>query len=180
MVRRFQYNAELEGLAQRALEARRGKEARKAAPKALYSAMKVLRPLLRDVGLTQRELERRWAEIVGEKLADLTRPEKLSGSGANRTLSIIVHPAAAPLVQHQGKLILERLRLAGCDAVKLSLQQGAPVRRNEAAPAPAPPLAAEEAQRLAEAVADIPNDRLRSALLRLGCAVHAPRQGRAA
>lgn len=154
------------------LAQRRGKEARRASPSAGAAAVKVMRPLFRDVGLSLREIDARWPEIAGAQLAAASRPEKLSGSGSARTLTLKVHPAAAVLVQHQEPLLLERLRLAGGDVQRLSLVQGWPQPRAGAPSRAALPPSLNHSQGEA-ALQEIEHSALRSALARLGRAVEA-------
>lgn len=161
-----------EEVALRLLEARRGREAFRAPPAAAVHTAKVLRPLLRDVGLTLGEISRRWPEIVGEKLAELTAPEKLTGSGANQTLVLRSHPAAAPLVQHQIPLIIDRLRLAGAGVAKIAMQQGAPARPAPAQTSRPRPLSPEAEQDILDALAAVDHGPLKAALARLGKAMH--------
>lgn len=168
---RFRYDPTLEEAAQRYLAARRGQDAARPAPRAVTPAAKVLLPLLRDIGLTLQEISSRWAEIVGEKLAQLTQPETLSGFGENRTLTLRAHAAVAPLVQHQAGLILERLRLAGGDARKLQIRHGAPLKRPANVARVQRQLDVLEAQLLDLSLEAIQDDALRAALRRLGEAV---------
>lgn len=159
------------------LAQRRGKEARRASPSAAAAAAKVMRPLFRDVGLSLREIDSRWVELAGPQLAAATRPEKLSGSGSARTLTIKVHPAAAVLLQHQQPLLLERLRLAGAEVQRLALVQGWPAPRATPASArPSPVTSGDQPQTqgLLEALQAIDHGPLRAALARLGKAVDSP------
>lgn len=166
----------LEGLALSLLERARGKPAARPAPPASFSAAKVLQPLLKGGGLTLGDLRRSWSDIVGEQLARVCSPEKLTGQAGARTLTITAHAAAAPLLQHQSALILERLRLAGADAAKLSIKHGAPARREPPSVAPlSRPLSALEEQAIEAALAPVQDSKLRAALHRLGRAVAARR-----
>lgn len=167
----FRYDPILEDSAQRYLSTRRGKDALRPPPTVVTPVSRVLSPLLRDSGLSLRELESRWEAIVGERLAKLTQPDKLSGTKDNRTLTLRVHAAAAPLVQHQTGLILERLRLAGSDAIKLQIRHGTPVKPATNVAILQRKLSAVEAALLETSLATIQNEGLRSALQRLGVAV---------
>jgi len=173
---RIPYRERLEDAALRVLEAKRGREAYRAPPPAAVATAKVLRPLTRDIGLTVAELQRRWVEIVGEKLAELTQPEKLSGAGAQKTLTLRAHPAAAPLVQHQTPLILDRLRLAGCDAAKIAVLQHAPAPKRPANVRPlARPLDPLVEQDILQALSEVEHGPLKAALARLGKAMQQSR-----
>ncbi|MGE3866051.1 MAG: DciA family protein, partial [Hyphomonadaceae bacterium] len=99
----------LEAAAGRALEQRRGRAAIAAAPRAGGFASAVLAPLLKESAASLGDLKRHWPEIVGDRLAGLTSPEKLA-AGA---LVVRAHASAAPFVQHQAALIIERANLAG-------------------------------------------------------------------
>jgi hypothetical protein len=124
-------------------------------------------------------LEPRWREIVGERLARVTRPQKLTKGrgGAGGTLELRVAGPAALLVQHQSEDILQRVNLfLGAGSVeKLRIAQGpvkpltdaAAARPRKATPAPLP--AAAEAE-LRAAIGEAP-DALKGPLERLGRAV---------
>ena len=158
----------LEALAAAALENQRGRAAIQPAPRAGGFAAKVLASLLRDSGATIHELQRHWADIVGERLAGLTGPEKLAGG----VLTVRAHASAAPFVQHQAKLIVDRANLAGARITGLAIRQGSPPPKPAANVAPlARPLAPEEEAAIAAALANVTPGRLRDALLRLGRAV---------
>lgn len=166
------YQERLEEAALQVLQQRRGREAHRAAPGAGVYASKIMRPLLRDIGLTLPEIQRRWADIVGEKLGELTEPERLSGPGAHQTLTLRTHPAASPLVQHQIPLILDRLRLAGAGVAKIAVVQGS-LTAKRPAPLPARPVQASiDEDAILAALTEIDHGPLRAALERLGRAVH--------
>lgn len=123
-------------------------------------------------------LEPRWREIVGERLARVTRPQKLTRSrGGGGTLELRVAGAAALLVQHQSEDILQRVNLfLGAGSVdKLRIAQG-PVKPLADTAAPrarkvaAAPLPAHAEAELKASIADAP-DGLKGALERLGRAV---------
>lgn len=158
----------LEALALEALERHRGRAAIQPAPRAGGFASKVLAPLLRDTGASIYELQRHWADIVGERLAGLTGPEKLAGG----ILTVRAHSSAAPFVQHQAKLIIERANLAGARITGLAIRQGSPPAKPRSNVGPlARPLGPEEEAAIAAALANVSPGRLRDALLRLGRAV---------
>ncbi|MDX2238661.1 MAG: DciA family protein [Hyphomonadaceae bacterium] len=152
-----------------ALAALRGREARRPPPKAAMSAMAVLRPLLKGGALGLNELKRRWPEIVGDKLAKATAPEKLAGG----VLTVRTPGAMAPFVQHQIPLILDRCRLAGAEIKSVALLQAAPPPRAKPTVTKPRALTREEEAALAASVAGIEDAALRRALLRLGRAVKA-------
>lgn len=130
-------------------------------------------PVLGKRGLGEAQLLMHWEAIVGAELAEDARPERLSfqkGERSRGTLRLRVTPAAAPTVQHDAPLIIERINaFLGYPAVaRLSLVQAPPPRRAPAAPRPLRP---EERKALAERIAPIGNEELRAALERLGSAV---------
>jgi len=136
---------------------------------------KVAAPLLRRHGFAEADIVLRWAEIVGERLAQRSAPERLEKPrGAEAaTLHVRVAPGAGPELQHLTPIVLERIStFFGWRAVdRLRLIQaplGAPAR--PVRPTPAPLTAAEEAA-LDSTVASAGDDRLKGALRRLGASV---------
>ena len=94
-------------------------------------------------GFVQSAVVSRWAEIVGDRYAKVSTPESIrfpAGKKSGGTLTLSVEGAHAPLLQHLGPLIIERVnRFFGYEAVtKIAFSQGrAPrpstvVRRPEA------------------------------------------------
>ncbi|HEY0629914.1 MAG TPA: DciA family protein [Sphingomicrobium sp.] len=80
-------------------------------------------------GFVQGAVVSRWAEIVGERYAKVSTPESIrfpTGKKAGGTLTLSVEGAHAPLIQHLGPLIIERVnRFFGYEAVaKLAFRQG--------------------------------------------------------
>ena len=121
-------------------------------------------------------MEPRWREIVGDRLARVTRPQKLTKGkgGAPGVLELRVAGAAALLIQHQSEDILARVNLfLGAGTVdRLRIAQGpvAPLKEAAARPkrsAKPPPLPAQAEADLAASIASAPDD-LRAALVRLG------------
>ena len=130
-----------------------------------------------------------WPAIIGEELARVTMPERLSfprgAAATSEPGGVLRIRAAGPLaleLQHLEPLVIERInRYFGYRAVaRLAFVQAPP-----AAPMPkrgaAPPaeIAPEEARRLADSLAGIEDETLRAALRRLGRAVAAasPKRG---
>jgi hypothetical protein len=160
----------LEAAAVRLLEAQRGRRAIAPPPSAARVTAAITRPLLKDErGASLSDLQRNWRDIVGERLAGLTFPEKLSGS----ILTVKAHASAAPFVQHQQSLIIERANLAGASLKSLQIKQGAlPARTSNVRPV-TKPLTQDEEKALAATLAGIRFEPLRAALMRLGRAVSA-------
>ena len=169
------------------LSRRRTRPAPRPAPKAGRALQGLIRDLDAKFGRGASALEPRWTEIVGERLARVTRPQKLTKGrgGAGGTLELRVAGPAALLVQHQSEEILQRVNLfLGPGSVdRLRIAQG-PVKPPVGLPRPvrppsAPrPLPAHQEAELKAAVADAP-DGLKGALERLGRAVLGdPQKGR--
>ena len=83
----------------------------------------------RRFGFVQGAVVSRWAEIVGERYARVSTPESIrfpAGKKAGGTLTLAVEGAHAPLMQHLGPLIIERVnRFFGYQAVsKIAFRQG--------------------------------------------------------
>lgn len=118
------------------------------------------------------KLKMHWPEIVGEEIAKYSYPEKITGLKANRTLTLKVVPAAAPIIQHQSEVILSRVRTSlGGSITKIRLLQGPlnlyvpPKKRTTKTLAPT------DLESIAESVKGIEDQKLRNALQRLGEAV---------
>ena len=80
-------------------------------------------------GFVQGAVVSRWSEIVGERYAKVSLPESIRfpvGGRKNGTLTLLVEGAHAPLMQHLGPMIIERVnRFFGYEAVaKLAYRQG--------------------------------------------------------
>jgi len=164
-------DARLEAAAARALDARRGRSQIAPPPSAGRYTAAILTPLLKGAGASLSDLQRAWAEIVGDRLAGLTHPEKLTRGDNGATLVVVVHASAAPFVQHQQGLIIERANLAGAGVKRLQIRQGALPARAANVRLPTKPLSIDEEKALAATLAPIQSDLLRAALFRLGRAV---------
>lgn len=80
-------------------------------------------------GFVQSAVVSRWKEIVGERYAKVSSPESIrfpTGKKAGGTLTLLVEGAHAPLVQHLGPMIIERVnRFFGYQAiVQIAFRQG--------------------------------------------------------
>lgn len=134
-------------------------------------------------GFAEPEVLLRWAEVVGERLAGLCSPVKVSyprGHGLGATLVVRSAPARAPEVEHLGPQIVERVnRLYGYRAVsRLKVtQSGAGAQGLAEAPSPfaGPQRNAEPSDeavaRAATLARGIRDDGLRAALTRMGAHV---------
>lgn len=133
---------------------------------------KVTRKHLKGGGSPISKLKDDWEKIVGERLAKLCRPEKLSGAKTGRTLTLRVLPAAAALVQHQSETIRQRVSVvAGGDITKLTLLQGTLQAKSQPERKIRRPLSADERAALDQSVAKIDNPALKAAIVALGRAV---------
>jgi len=167
------------------LSRRRTRPAPRPAPKAGRALQTLIKDLDGRFGRGAGALEARWREIVGDRLARVTRPQKLTkgrggpnGEKRGGTLELRVAGPAALLVQHQSEEILQRVNLfLGAGAVeKLRIAQGpvkpltdAPAKPSTRAARAAPLSAAAEAD-LAASIQPAP-DPLKGPLERLGRAV---------
>ncbi|MGZ2412683.1 hypothetical protein ACUXST_002112 [Sphingomonas sp. F9_3S_D5_B_2] len=93
----------------------------------------------RKFGFVQSAVVSRWSEIVGERYAKVSSPESIrfpAGRKSSGALTLLVEGAHAPLVQHLGPMIIERVnRFFGYAAIdRIIFKQGRAPR-----PAPAPP-----------------------------------------
>lgn len=155
----------LETLAARYLRDRRGKSGFKGAPPAGRAAAKVLRPLSQKFGPGTDRLLERWSDIVGERLAGWSSPERLSG----QTLYVVAKGPAGALIEADAPHILERLQpiLGRSTPTRLRVRQGRP----RTAPGSSPTaLNREVKSRMTQGVELDPDARLSSALNRLDAA----------
>jgi len=117
-------------------------------------------------GFVQGAVVSRWAEIVGERYARVSTPESIrfpAGRKSGGTLTLHVEGAHAPLLQHLGPLIIERVnRFFGYEAVvQLSFRQG---RASSAAARPKRNLPAPVPRELGEGLRQIADPELRACL----------------
>ena len=98
-------------------------------------------------GFVQSAIVSRWGEIVGERYAKVSLPESIrfpAGKKSDGTLTLLVEGAHAPLIQHLGPMVIERVnRFFGYPAVaRIAFRQGripkTADRPQRAEPAPVP------------------------------------------
>jgi len=173
-----------EAEAREILARRRTRPAPRPAPRAGRALQDFIKEMDQRLGRGAGALEPRWREIVGERLARVCRPQKLTrgrdgpnGSRTGGVLELRVAGAAALLVQHQSEEILGKVNLfLGAGAVeKLRIAQGPVPPLPEATGRPARPkgplpLSAAEEAELKASVAAAPGS-LADALAKLGRAV---------
>lgn len=130
----------------------------------------LIRPLAKARGTALASLLAEWPLIVGDELARVSLPDKLTGT----TLRLLVVPAAALVLQHDAPQIMARINAYyGRAAVsRLALVQGPlPLAPNPPPPRGRPPLAAHRQAALKTATQGIADERLKAALERLGRAI---------
>lgn len=125
-------------------------------------------------GFVQGAVVARWTEIVGERYAKVSTPESIrfpAGRKSGGTLTLAVEGAHAPLLQHLGPMIMERVNLFfGYEAVaKIVFRQGQAVRK--AAPAPARPRPMPVPRELGDGLREIADPELRTMLESLGAKI---------
>jgi len=117
-------------------------------------------------GFVQGAVVSRWHEIVGERYAKVSTPESIrfpSGKKSGGTLTLTVEGAHAPLIQHLGPLIIERVnRFFGYEAIsKIAFRQG---RAPKVEPKLARPAAAPLPKDIGEGLRQIADPELRACL----------------
>lgn len=122
-------------------------------------------------GFVQGAVVSRWTEIVGERYAKVSTPESIrfpAGRKAGGTLTLAVEGAHAPLLQHLGPMIIERVNLFfGYEAVaKVVFRHGQSLRK--AAPVPARPRPVPVPRDLGDGLREIADPELRTMLESLG------------
>ena len=173
--------------ARRILAQRRTKPPMRPPPRASHKLQKFIKELDSKFGRSANSLEPRWNEIVGERLARVSRPIKIIKARGNNpgVLELRVVSSGALFVQHQQQEIIQQVNLfLGQESIgKIRIQQGPvtpmspsvsaqPKSKSRPALPPMPP--AQEAD-LEASVADLP-DALRKALTKLGKAAYARSQ----
>lgn len=136
------------------------------------AAMRLTRKALPKKGATLGKLKMQWAEIVGEQLARLCRPEKLMPAKGGRRLTLMVIPAAAGLVQHQSEMIRQRVSVAaGGDITAIKILQGHFGQTPKVTKSQPVPLTADQREALLASAQTIDDKNLRAAIVALGEAV---------
>ena len=87
------------------------------------------RAAFRKFGFVQSSVVSRWSEIVGERYAHASAPESIRfppGKRADGVLTLAVAGAHAPMMQHVGPTIIERVnRFFGYAAIaRVNIRQG--------------------------------------------------------
>jgi hypothetical protein len=119
----------------------------------------------RKSGLSVSNLQQRWGEIVGEKLASICHPDQIKGE----TLVLKVAPAAAPLLTMRSAEIIGLVRLAGGSKIKKLTLVRTPLKSTNPAAAMRSKrqLDASEQRKLDEQLEQVTQPSLKAALSRL-------------
>ena len=117
-------------------------------------------------GFMQGAVVSRWAEIVGDRYSRVSTPESIrfpAGKKSGGTLTLSVEGAHAPLMQHLGPLIIERVnRFFGYEAItKIAFKQG---RAPKADARPQRPALVPIPKELGEGLREIADPELRACL----------------
>lgn len=123
-------------------------------------------PAFKRFGFVQSAVVSRWKEIVGERYAKVSSPESIrfpTGKKSGGTLTLLVEGAHAPLVQHLGPMIIERVnRFFGYQAiVQIAFRQG---RMPQPAPRRVAPAKGPVTAELGEGLRAIVDPELRACL----------------
>jgi len=140
---------------------------------------RALDPLTARRGFATAELIAGWAEVVGVRYADCSRPERIvwPRGAANRdqpgTLIVAVEGPRALLLQHETDQIVERVNsFLGHGAIgRIKIVQGAVAAQCSASAPDERTLAPADLATLEDTLAEVDNPDLRSALDRLGRAI---------
>lgn len=124
-------------------------------------------------GFVQGAVVARWKEIVGERYAKVSTPESIrfpAGKKSGGTLTLGVEGAHAPLLQHLGPMIIERVnRFFGYEAVaKVVFKHGV---RSEPERRPARHQPAPVPRELGDGLREIADPELRTVLENLAGAL---------
>lgn len=144
-------------------------------------ATQLLDPLLRRRAGMSIALVQSWDEIVGERLADMSRPEKIAWPRRATeddpfepaTLIIACEGVAAMRIQHETGEIISRVNaFLGFAAVgRIRIVQKQLVRQEKPRAQQVTPLSDGDAARIDRLVEGIENEKLRASLVRLGHAI---------
>jgi len=132
-----------------------------------HALARALAPILKQAGPSPDTLASRWTEIVGQRLASVTSPVRVSKSKTGGVLHLRATSAAAAMVQHAQEHIMERVNLASGSKIKSIriVQTTAPVKLAASRPRSLSPA---EREALFRSLAPVQNQSLRSALAELG------------
>jgi hypothetical protein len=104
----------MENVAARWLAQRRGKPQWQGPPTLAKLTTRLLPQNERSGGVGITQVQARWREIVGEKIASISQPDVIKGD----TLVVKVAAAAAPFMAMRSEEIIGLVRLAGAVKIK--------------------------------------------------------------
>lgn len=141
----------------------------------------VIDPICAKRGFASADLIGAWDEIVGQRYAGSTQPEKIiwpRREGENTrgaTLVVRVDAGMAIYLQHELTLVLDRVNaFLGFRAIgSIRIVQGPVERRIAQAPRAEPRLSMDTEAAIRDSVGPVESEGLRSALEKLGRAVYA-------
>ncbi len=136
------------------------------------SVSKMARRLLKDEAPGIELLKTRWKDLVGERLSKVSTPQKLTGKKGELVLTLEILPAAAPLFQHHGEALRQKLSVQlGGGLKSIRMVHKADAGRTVTRPG-AMPLPLQDVKALETPLTDIKNKQLAQALLAFGKAVY--------
>lgn len=145
---------------------------------------RALDPVTARRGFATAELIACWADIVGSRYADCSRPEKIvwqrgaANEGTPGVLIVVIEGPRALLLQHEADQIVERVNaFIGHGTInKIKIVQGTVSARRPAETKSPEPLDLQAESSLADVLSKVDGESLRSALDRLGRAILADRE----
>jgi hypothetical protein len=131
---------------------------------------RTLAPILKQAGPARDTLASRWADIVGERLAAVSSPVRVSKGKTGGVLHLRAPSAAAPMIQHAAEHILERVNLASGSKIRSIriVHTAAPAQVQTRR---ARPLTPAEREALFRRLAPVRTPAVRDALAELGEAI---------
>jgi hypothetical protein len=136
-----------------------------------------LKPILKETGPSTESLSSRWAEIVGQRLAEVTQPVRVIKGKAGGILQLRATSAASTMIQHAREHIIERVNLSA--GTKVPIRDIRIVHTAAPAQVSAPrarSLSPAEREALIRSLALVQTQVVRSALEELGKAIMTRRE----
>ena len=155
------------------LETQRGRPQYRPAPSAGRAVNKILRPLAKKAGGSTANLRPHWPQIVGDKLARVSKPARYASGARGRTLVIEAPSAAATLLTSNMSRILQRIEAVigphDIAHIKVTSRRNKPISAAPKKYAPAQRgLTPSEQAELDDKLSKLKNEALRPALEKLG------------
>ena len=156
------------------LETQRGRPQYRPAPHAGRAVNKILKPLAKKSGGSTANLRPHWPQIVGDKLARVSKPARYASGARGRTLVIEAPSAASTLITSNMSRILQRIEAAigphDIAHIKVTARRNNQIEKHtpkKYAPAQRGLTPSEQAE-LDEKLSTLKNEALRPALEKLG------------